>query len=106
MNHRLDRRTLLSSSMAVGAGAALATAGFAPAFAATPGKVIHETPLYQLIHYAPSTDTVPDEAREMPAIARISSVRPAPARPTRPTISRARADRSPRSMPLRRSRNI
>ncbi|WP_037474773.1 PHA/PHB synthase family protein [Sphingobium sp. ba1] len=26
--------------------------------AATPGKVIHETPLYQLIHYAPSTDTV------------------------------------------------
>ncbi|ARR55998.1 MULTISPECIES: PHA/PHB synthase family protein [Sphingomonadales] len=26
--------------------------------AATPGKVIHETPLYQLIHYAPVTDTV------------------------------------------------
>ena len=26
--------------------------------AATPGKVIHETPLYQLIHYAPSTDRV------------------------------------------------
>ncbi|MEC3951243.1 PHA/PHB synthase family protein [Sphingobium sp. HWE2-09] len=26
--------------------------------AATPGKVIHETPLYQLIHYAPSTETV------------------------------------------------
>lgn len=26
--------------------------------AATPGKVIHETPLYQLIHYAPTTDTV------------------------------------------------
>jgi len=26
--------------------------------AATPGKVIHETPLFQLIHYAPSTDTV------------------------------------------------
>lgn len=26
--------------------------------AATPGKVIHETPLYQLIHYAPSTDKV------------------------------------------------
>ena len=26
--------------------------------AATPGKVIHETPLYQLIHYAPSTDMV------------------------------------------------
>lgn len=26
--------------------------------ASTPGKVIHETPLYQLIHYAPSTDTV------------------------------------------------
>lgn len=26
--------------------------------AATPGKVIHETPLYQLIHYAPSTQTV------------------------------------------------
>ncbi|WCP13919.1 Poly(3-hydroxyalkanoate) polymerase subunit PhaC [Sphingobium sp. AntQ-1] len=26
--------------------------------AATPGKVIHETPLYQLIHYAPSTATV------------------------------------------------
>lgn len=26
--------------------------------AATPGKVIYETPLYQLIHYAPSTDTV------------------------------------------------
>ncbi len=24
--------------------------------AATPGKVIHETPLYQLIHYAPSTE--------------------------------------------------
>ncbi|KRB86355.1 poly(R)-hydroxyalkanoic acid synthase [Sphingomonas sp. Root710] len=24
--------------------------------AATPGKVIHETPLYQLIHYAPTTD--------------------------------------------------
>lgn len=26
--------------------------------AATPGKVIHETPLYQLIQYAPATDTV------------------------------------------------
>ncbi|KKC26629.1 PHA/PHB synthase family protein [Sphingomonas sp. SRS2] len=26
--------------------------------AATPGKVIHETPLYQLIHYAPTTATV------------------------------------------------
>ena len=26
--------------------------------AATPGKVVHETPLYQLIHYAPSTETV------------------------------------------------
>ena len=26
--------------------------------AATPGKVIHETPLYQLIHYAPSTQEV------------------------------------------------
>ncbi|SER05827.1 PHA/PHB synthase family protein [Sphingobium sp. YR768] len=26
--------------------------------ASTPGKVIHETPLYQLIHYAPSTDMV------------------------------------------------
>ncbi len=26
--------------------------------ATTPGKVIHETPLYQLIHYAPSTETV------------------------------------------------
>jgi polyhydroxyalkanoate synthase len=26
--------------------------------AATPGKVIHETPLYQLIHYTPVTDTV------------------------------------------------
>ena len=26
--------------------------------AATPGKVIHETPLYQLIHYAPVTETV------------------------------------------------
>lgn len=26
--------------------------------AATPGKVIHETPLYQLIHYAPTTPTV------------------------------------------------
>ena len=26
--------------------------------AATPGKVIHETPLYQLIHYAPSTPDV------------------------------------------------
>ena len=26
--------------------------------AATLGKVIHETPLYQLIHYAPTTDTV------------------------------------------------
>jgi polyhydroxyalkanoate synthase len=26
--------------------------------AATPGKVIHETPLYQLIHYAPVTDKV------------------------------------------------
>lgn len=28
--------------------------------AATPGKVIHETPLYQLIHYAPSTADVLD----------------------------------------------
>lgn len=26
--------------------------------ATTPGKVIHETPLYQLIHYAPTTDKV------------------------------------------------
>lgn len=26
--------------------------------AATPGKVIHETPLYQLIHYAPTTEKV------------------------------------------------
>lgn len=26
--------------------------------AATPGKVVHETPLYQLIHYAPTTATV------------------------------------------------
>lgn len=26
--------------------------------AVTPGKVIHETPLYQLIHYAPTTDQV------------------------------------------------
>ena len=26
--------------------------------AATPGKVVHETALYQLIHYAPSTETV------------------------------------------------
>lgn len=26
--------------------------------ATTPGKVIHETPLYQLIHYTPTTDTV------------------------------------------------
>ncbi len=26
--------------------------------AVTPGKVIHETPLYQLIHYAPATETV------------------------------------------------
>ena len=26
--------------------------------ATTPGKVIYETPLYQLIHYAPTTDTV------------------------------------------------
>ncbi|WP_420143300.1 PHA/PHB synthase family protein [Sphingobium sp.] len=26
--------------------------------ASTPGKVIHEAPLYQLIHYAPSTETV------------------------------------------------
>ena len=26
--------------------------------AATPGKVIHETPLYQLIQYAPTTKTV------------------------------------------------
>ncbi|MCX6400085.1 MAG: FAD-dependent oxidoreductase [Propionibacteriales bacterium] len=38
MPQRLDRRTLLSSSAAVGAGAALAGAGLAPAFAATPGK--------------------------------------------------------------------
>lgn len=38
MTHRLDRRTLLSSSLAAGAGAALATTGLAPAFAATPGK--------------------------------------------------------------------
>jgi polyhydroxyalkanoate synthase subunit PhaC len=28
--------------------------------AITPGKVVHETPLYQLIHYAPTTDTVLD----------------------------------------------
>ncbi len=26
--------------------------------AITPGKVVHETPLYQLIHYSPTTDTV------------------------------------------------
>jgi polyhydroxyalkanoate synthase len=26
--------------------------------AASPGKVVHETPLYQLIHYSPSTETV------------------------------------------------
>lgn len=26
--------------------------------AATPGKVVHETPLYQLIHYAPTTENV------------------------------------------------
>ena len=26
--------------------------------AASPGKVVHETPLYQLIHYTPSTETV------------------------------------------------
>ncbi len=26
--------------------------------AATPGKVVHETPLYQLIHYSPATETV------------------------------------------------
>ncbi|WP_414901886.1 PHA/PHB synthase family protein [Sphingomonas flavalba] len=26
--------------------------------ATTPGKVVHETPLYQLIHYTPATDTV------------------------------------------------
>ncbi|KRC56801.1 MULTISPECIES: FAD-dependent oxidoreductase [unclassified Nocardioides] len=38
MTHRLDRRTLLSSSAAVGAGAALTATGLAPAFAATPGK--------------------------------------------------------------------
>lgn len=38
MSQRLDRRTLLSSSVAVGAGAALAGAGLAPAFATTPGK--------------------------------------------------------------------
>lgn len=38
MTQRLDRRTLLSSSVAVGAGAALAGAGMAPAFAATPGR--------------------------------------------------------------------
>ncbi|TWH01620.1 uncharacterized protein with NAD-binding domain and iron-sulfur cluster [Nocardioides sp. J9] len=38
MTHRLDRRTLLSSSVAAGAGAALASTGLAPAFAATPGK--------------------------------------------------------------------
>ncbi|GAA4806733.1 FAD-dependent oxidoreductase [Nocardioides caeni] len=37
MAQRLDRRTLLSSAGAVGAGAALASAG-APAFAASPGK--------------------------------------------------------------------
>lgn len=36
MTRRLDRRTLLSSSVAAGAGAALA--GMAPAFAATPGR--------------------------------------------------------------------
>ncbi|MFW6866100.1 hydroxysqualene dehydroxylase [Nocardioides sp. CPCC 206347] len=38
MSQRLDRRTLLSSSVAVGAGAALAGVGLAPAFAATPGR--------------------------------------------------------------------
>lgn len=38
MTHRLDRRTLLSSSAAVGAGVALAGTGLAPAFAATPGR--------------------------------------------------------------------
>ena len=35
---QLDRRTLLASTAAVGAGAALAAAAGAPAFAATPGK--------------------------------------------------------------------
>lgn len=38
MSQRLDRRTLLSSSVAVGAGVTLAATGLAPAFAATPGK--------------------------------------------------------------------
>ena len=38
MTQRLDRRTLLSSSVAAGATAALAGAGMAPAFAATPGR--------------------------------------------------------------------
>ncbi|KRB76059.1 FAD-dependent oxidoreductase [Nocardioides sp. Root190] len=38
MTQRLDRRTLLSSSAAVGAGAALAGVGMGAAFAATPGK--------------------------------------------------------------------
>lgn len=38
MTRRLDRRTLLSSSVAAGASAALAGAGMAPAFAATPGR--------------------------------------------------------------------
>ncbi|WP_377323383.1 FAD-dependent oxidoreductase [Pimelobacter simplex] len=38
MAQRLDRRTLLTSSAAVGAGAVLAGTGLAPALAATPGR--------------------------------------------------------------------
>ncbi|KRA37470.1 MULTISPECIES: hydroxysqualene dehydroxylase [unclassified Nocardioides] len=38
MTQRVDRRTLLTSSAAVGAGAVLAGAGMAPGFAETPGR--------------------------------------------------------------------